>query len=270
MLHLGLDLSRRRVDVCLISSKGELVEDFRAPADRDGLYGLTRRVAVYDESARGVVEPMNGGRFVHDELVRYGWEVLVADAQWVKGLAPLACKTECAARRPVVSPAQPEELEGRFLGPMAYPDPKGERDNSMLGKRRSGPDAGGEASRDPRDMAKAGLPDSQSPEDAMHRPPERHPRPAPRPATAWSVGRRNLRGVERCPVRAIKEMSGTPTSRSDVRQGRTRDQPSGREPQGDGVPVVVVGVATHQGGRESRPQGEGAQVAGYPLTGRYA
>ena len=65
-------------------------------------------------------------------------------------------------------------------------------------------------------------------------------------------------------MRAIKEMSGTPTSRSDVQQGRTRDQPSGREPQGDGVPIVVVGVATHQGGRESRPQGEGAQVTGHP------
>jgi hypothetical protein len=89
-----LDLSRRRVDVCLISSEGELVEHFRAPADRDGLYGLSRRVAVYDEPVRGVVESMNGARFVHDELVRYGWEVLVADAQRVKGLAPLACKTD--------------------------------------------------------------------------------------------------------------------------------------------------------------------------------
>ena len=73
MLHVGLDLSRRRVDVCLISSEGELVEHFRAPADRDGLYGLGRRVAVYDEPVRGVVESMNGARFVHDELVRYGW-----------------------------------------------------------------------------------------------------------------------------------------------------------------------------------------------------
>ena len=136
---MGLDLSRRRVDVCLISSEGELVEHFRAPADRDGLYGLTRRLAVYDEPVRGVVESMNGARFVHDELVKYGWEVLVADAQRVKGLAPLACKTECAARRPVVSPAQPGELEGMFLGPMAYPDPKGERNNRMPGKRRSGP-----------------------------------------------------------------------------------------------------------------------------------
>jgi hypothetical protein len=50
MLHVGLDLSRRRVDVCLISSEGELVEHFRAPADRDGLYGLSRRVAVGEAS----------------------------------------------------------------------------------------------------------------------------------------------------------------------------------------------------------------------------
>jgi transposase len=94
VLHVGLDLSRKRVDVCLISSEGELVEHFRAPVDRDGLYGLTRRVAVYDEPGRGVVESMNGARFVHDELVGHGWEVLVADAQKVKGLAPLACKTD--------------------------------------------------------------------------------------------------------------------------------------------------------------------------------
>jgi transposase len=37
---------------------------------------------------------MNGARFVHEELSRYGWEVLIADAQKVKGLAPLACKTD--------------------------------------------------------------------------------------------------------------------------------------------------------------------------------
>ena len=41
-----------------------------------------------------MVESMNGARFVHDELVGHGWEVLVADAQRVKGLAPLACKTD--------------------------------------------------------------------------------------------------------------------------------------------------------------------------------
>jgi hypothetical protein len=29
MLHVGLDLSRKRVDVCLISSEGELIDRFR-------------------------------------------------------------------------------------------------------------------------------------------------------------------------------------------------------------------------------------------------
>ena len=163
-----------------------------------------------------------------------------------------------------------EELEGMFLGPMAYPDPEGERNNRMSGKRRSCPGVRGEASRDPRDMAKAGLPEAESPEDEKAHPPERHLLPAPCSAMAFLQGRRNLRGMERCPVRAIMEMNRTPTSRSDVRQGRTRDQPSGREPQGDGVPIVVVGVATHQGGRESRPQGEGAQVAGPLATVGYA
>jgi hypothetical protein len=40
--------------------------------------------------------------------------------------------------------------------------------------------------------------------------------------------------------------------------------------EGDGGPVVVVGVMPHQGGRESRPQGEGGQVTGYLKAGRYA
>src|SRR5450755_3225318 len=39
--------------------------------------------------------------------------------------------------------------------------------------------------------------------------------------------------------------------------------PKGREPYGDRVPVVVAGVTTCQGGREGRPQGQGAQVIGY-------
>lgn len=46
--------------------------------------------------------------------------------------------------------------------------------------------------------------------------------------------------------------------------------PTGREPHGDGVPVVVVGATTHQGGRESRLQGQGAQVTGHLDADRYA
>jgi hypothetical protein len=42
----------------------------------------------------------------------------------------------------------------------------------------------------------------------------------------------------------------------------------GTESYGDTVPVVVAGVTTCQGGREGRPQDEGAQVIGHQRPGR--
>ena len=96
MLHAGLDLSRKRLDYCLLAESGERVEVGAAPPDGDGLAGLARRVereyGPVDVSA--AIESMNGARFVHDTLERCGWEVEVADAVKVKGLAPLACKTD--------------------------------------------------------------------------------------------------------------------------------------------------------------------------------
>jgi transposase len=94
MLHAGLDLSRKRLDVCLLSEHGELVEEFSAPPDADGLRGLVRHVGQHGVPVRAVIESMTGARFVHDTLEQLGWEVLIADAQKVKGLAPLACKTD--------------------------------------------------------------------------------------------------------------------------------------------------------------------------------
>src|SRR5215216_3518920 len=78
MLHAGLDLSRRRL---------------AAPPDADGLRHLVERVGPQGR-VRGVIESMTGARFVRDTLEELGWEVLIADAQKVKGLAPLACKTD--------------------------------------------------------------------------------------------------------------------------------------------------------------------------------
>jgi transposase len=94
MLHAGLDLSRNRLDVCLITEDGEIAGRLAAPPDADGLRGLVRRIAECGEPVRGVIESMTGARFVHDTLEELGWEVLIADAQKVKGLAPLACKTD--------------------------------------------------------------------------------------------------------------------------------------------------------------------------------
>jgi transposase len=93
MLHAGLDLSRRRLDVCLIDDEGDVVGRLAAPPDADGLRHLVERVGPQGR-VRGVIESMTGARFVRDTLEELGWEVLVADAQKVKGLAPLACKTD--------------------------------------------------------------------------------------------------------------------------------------------------------------------------------
>jgi transposase len=94
MLHAGLDLSRRRLDVCVISDPGELVDEFPAPPDGDGLRYVVGKVARHSEPVRAVIESMTGARFVHDALEQLGWDVRIADAQKVKGLAPLACKTD--------------------------------------------------------------------------------------------------------------------------------------------------------------------------------
>src|SRR4051794_22859390 len=92
MLHAGLDLSRARLDVCLVDDAGEVVAQTAAPPDADGLRHLADRLR--GERVRAVIESMTGARFVHDTLEEFGWEVLVADAQKVKGLAPLACKID--------------------------------------------------------------------------------------------------------------------------------------------------------------------------------
>jgi transposase len=69
MLHAGLDLSRRKVDVCLLSSAGEVVDEWASPPDADGLRGLAARAAMWGPAVRGVIESMNGARFVHDRLI---------------------------------------------------------------------------------------------------------------------------------------------------------------------------------------------------------
>jgi transposase len=94
MLHVGLDLSRKRVDFHLLSQGGETLEVGAAPPDADGLRQLVARLGRHRQPIRAVIESMNGARFVHDQLELAGWEVEIADAAKVKGLAPLACKTD--------------------------------------------------------------------------------------------------------------------------------------------------------------------------------
>jgi hypothetical protein len=47
MLHAGLDLSRRRLDVCLLSDRAEVIEQTAVPPDAGGVRGLVGRVGRY-------------------------------------------------------------------------------------------------------------------------------------------------------------------------------------------------------------------------------
>jgi transposase len=89
-----IDLSPKRHDFHLLAESGACLEVGATPPDRDGLHGLARRVDRHGQPVRAAIESMNGARFVHDQLELTGWEVEIADAQKVKGLAPLACKTD--------------------------------------------------------------------------------------------------------------------------------------------------------------------------------
>ena len=94
MLHAGLDLSRRRLDFHLLDEEGCTLEVGAAAPDADGLARFAERVCGYGEPVRAAIESMTGARFVHDQLEQAGWQVEIADARRVKGLAPLACKTD--------------------------------------------------------------------------------------------------------------------------------------------------------------------------------
>ena len=94
MLYAGMDLSRQRLDVHVMDEVGSTVEVTAVHPDADALRTLASVVARHGQLVTGVVESMNGARFVHDQLERWGWDVVVADVVRAKGLAPLAAKTD--------------------------------------------------------------------------------------------------------------------------------------------------------------------------------
>ena len=118
MLHAGLDLSRKAsTSACSQTrrswSKSAPPSLTRRPEEP------RRRVEAYKEPVRAVIESMTGARFVHDTLERYGWEVEIADAQKVKGLAPLAVKTDRIDARVLAVLSQRDLVPAIWL-----PDPR--------------------------------------------------------------------------------------------------------------------------------------------------
>jgi transposase len=119
MLYAGLDLSRKRLDFHLLDESGACVEVGAAPPDRDGLRLLATRLRAHGQPVRAAIESMTGARFVHDQLELRGWEVEIADAAKVRGLAPLACKTDRIDARVLAELARRELVPALWL-----PDPR--------------------------------------------------------------------------------------------------------------------------------------------------
>jgi transposase len=94
MLHAGLDLSRKRLDVHVLDEAGASVVVTAVSPDVESLRRLAEEVEEHGGRIRAAIESMNGARFVHDQLELCGWDVEIADAQKSRGLAPLACKTD--------------------------------------------------------------------------------------------------------------------------------------------------------------------------------
>jgi transposase len=130
MLHVGLDLSRSRVDVRVVDVTGRQLLRTTACPDRERLRRLAAKVSMPGEEVHAAIESMTGARFVRDVLQDAGWEVLVADAAKVKGVAPLACKTD------KIDAGVLAELSRRDLVPAIWLPPDAVREQRELARFR--------------------------------------------------------------------------------------------------------------------------------------
>jgi transposase len=127
MLYVGLELSRKRLDWQALLADGERVGVGATTPDADGLERLAHGLG--DVEILAAIESMSGARFVHDQLELQGWDVRIADAVKVKGLAPLACKTD------KIDCAVLAELARRDLVPEIWlpsPEIRGEREQARF------------------------------------------------------------------------------------------------------------------------------------------
>jgi transposase len=124
-----LDLSRKRLDVHVLRDDGTTALVTAVAPDASALRTLVRRIAAEGGPVRAAIESMNGARFVHDSLEFAGWDVLIADAQRVRGLAPLAAKTDKIDARVLA------ELTRRALVPEIWlptPEVRAERERARF------------------------------------------------------------------------------------------------------------------------------------------
>ena len=75
MVHVGLDLSRTRLDVHVMDESGAPLAVTTALPEAGGLAALAGRIgSEFGGPVYAAIESMNGARFVHDQLELAGWQ----------------------------------------------------------------------------------------------------------------------------------------------------------------------------------------------------
>ena len=164
------------------------------------------------------------------------------------------------------------------LGQRSYLESKGRGDHSMNEKRMTPEGVYDVDPQGPRVMVKAGLLEPQCSDGAVHARGYNTCRPLVIPYLSLVVARNGrcrpagtCRGMERRSMRPIKSMSGAPKTRYDRQKRRTTGLPTGHEPYGNRVPIVVTQRAMPRRGRVLRPAAsEGEQVTAMTRTDRGA
>ena len=151
-----------------------------------------RVVTLIECGTRRVLAARVGSYAVGEQAL---WDRMVTALQ--PGTINFCDRNLCATRRFIAFPAQSGGIGGLIPGSNGLPGIESfSGDRSMPENRRSCPGGWSDAPGDPYDMAKAGLPASQSPVVSRSRPPESRLLPAPPPCTGIEVARCNLPGMD--------------------------------------------------------------------------
>jgi transposase len=113
----------------VLDEDGRTIEVTAIRPDTDALRTLAAHVLRHGQEVSAAIESMTGARFVHDTLEFAGWDVAIADAAKVKGIAPLAAKTDKIDARVLA------ELARRDLVPEIWlptPDVRAERERARF------------------------------------------------------------------------------------------------------------------------------------------
>src|SRR4051812_49759048 len=92
MLHVGLDLSRTRLDVHVMDEAGAPLAVTTAAPDAGGVASLAHRGGELGGPGAAGVGAVNGGRLLPCPLEVRGWGGGSADAGEVEGVGPPGCQ----------------------------------------------------------------------------------------------------------------------------------------------------------------------------------